>query len=119
MRLNPRDFGIYETYQSLAVACFVTKRYADGIDWASRALRERPQMIQAQTQVVLGFVGVGEIGKAKAMFETLQKVASAEYVRRRLEGTWVFGRSEHRRRATTFLRIAAALEDPSAAEALR
>jgi tetratricopeptide (TPR) repeat protein len=119
MRLNPRDSHKDQTYQSLATACFAAKRYADGIDWASRALRERPQMIQAHTHVVLDFVGLGEIGKAKARFETLQKMASAEFLRGWLEGTWVFGRSEDRRRATIFLRIAAGLEDPSAAEALR
>ena len=119
MRLNPRDFRIYDTYQGLAAACFVAKRYADGIDWGSRALRARPQMVQAHTQVVLNFIGRGEIGKAKAEFETLQKTAAAEFLRGRLEGSWMFGRSEDRRRATTFLRIAAGLEDPSAADALR
>ena len=107
------------TYNILANACFIAKRYADGIDWASRALRERPQMIQAHGQVVLNFVGLGEIGKAKAMFETYPKMASPEYLRGRLEGTWPFGRAEDRKRATTFLRIAAGLEDPSAAKALR
>ena len=119
MRLNPRDSGVYETYQCLTTACFAAKRYANGIDWASRALREMPQLLQARLLVVLHFVGLGEIGKAKDMFETLQKMASAEFLRRRLEGTWVFGRSDDRRRATTFLRIAASLEDPSAADALR
>ena len=119
MRLNPRNFAIYETYTNLATACFVTKRYADGIDWASRALRERPQTITAYGLVVLNFVGHGEIGKAKAMFETLQKMTPAELLRSRLEGTSLFGRSEDRRRATTFLRIAAGLEYPSAADALR
>src|SRR5262249_27976591 len=119
LRLNPRDSHIYQTYVTLAIPCFVAKRYTDGIDWASRALRERPEMMQAHTNAVLNLVGLGEIGKAKAMFETLQKVASAEYLRSRLEGTSVFGRSEDRRRSTTFLRIAAGLEDPSAADALR
>ena len=76
-------------------------------------------MLPAHIYLVLDLVGVGEIGKAKAMFETLQKVASPEFLRPRLEGTWHFGRSEDRRRATTFLRIAAGLEDPGAAEALR
>jgi adenylate cyclase len=120
LRLNPRDSRSYMTYNVLANACFIAKRYADGIDWASRALRERPQMLGAHAYAVLNLVGLGEIGKAKAMFETLQKVASAtEFLRRRLEGTSPFGRPEDRRRATTFLRIAAGLEDPSAAEALR
>jgi TolB-like protein/Tfp pilus assembly protein PilF len=119
MRLNPRDSHSHSTYQTVAMACFCAKRYADGFEWASRALRDRPQMIQAHTHVVLDLVGIGEISKAKAMFETLQKVASAEFLRSRLEGTWAFGRSEDRRRASTFLRIAAGLEDPGAAEALR
>jgi TolB-like protein/Flp pilus assembly protein TadD len=119
MRLNPRDTRSYTTHQLLANLCFIAKRYADCIDWASRALRERPQMIQAHTHVVLGFIGVGEVDKAKAMFETLQKVASAEFLRSRLEGAWPFGQAEDRKRATTFLRIAAGLEDPSAAEAVR
>src|SRR5262249_51921816 len=38
MRLNPRDSRSYSTYGLLAAACFVAQRYADGIDWASRAL---------------------------------------------------------------------------------
>jgi tetratricopeptide (TPR) repeat protein len=120
MRLNPRETRLFFTYTMLASACFCGKRYTDGIDSASRALRDRPQMVAAHTQVVLHLVGMGEIGKAKAMFETLQKGASAQYLRSRLEGdSWAFGRSEDRKRATTFLRIAAGLEDPSAAEALR
>jgi adenylate cyclase len=119
LRLNPRDPRSYMTHGVLASACFIAKRYADAIAWASRALRERPQLVPAHIYVVLDLVGLGEIGKAKAAFETLQKVASAEFMRRGLEGTWPFGRPEDRRRATTFLRIAAGLEDPSAADALR
>jgi adenylate cyclase len=119
LRLNPRDSRSYMTYNYLANAYFVAKRYADAIDWASRALRERPQLVPAHTYLMLDLVGLGEIGKAKASFETLQKLASAEYLRSRLEGTLAFGRSEDRKRATTFLRIAAGLEDPSAADALR
>jgi tetratricopeptide (TPR) repeat protein len=118
MRLNPRDSHSHHTHNTLATACFGAKRYAEGIDWSSRALRERPNMISAHSIVMLNFVGAGEIGKAKAMFETLQKLAP-EYVRSRLEGTWGYGRSADRTRATTFLRIAAGLEDPSSAAALR
>jgi TolB-like protein/Flp pilus assembly protein TadD len=115
-RLNPRNPRSYTTYRDLGVACFVAKRYAESIDWASRALRERPSNIQSHINIVLDFVGLGEIGKAKAMFETLRKVASPELLRSRLEGMWAFGRSEDRGRATIFLRVAAGLEDPSAAD---
>jgi adenylate cyclase len=119
LRLNPRDPQSHITYSTLAFASFAAKQYAEGMDWASRALNDRPQMVQAHTNLVGCLVGVGEIDKARATFEALQKVASAEWVTSRLEGTWSYSRPEDRMRATTFLRIAAGLEDPSAADALR
>jgi TolB-like protein len=119
MRLNPRNPRSCTIYSDLGAACFIAKRYAESIDWASRALRESPTMIQSHAHLVLDFVGLGEIGKAKAMLEAFRKVASPELVRGRLEGKWAFGRSEDRRRATIFLRIAAGLEDPSAADEVR
>ena len=119
MRLSPLDPRSYTIYADLGGACFIAKRYAESVDWASRALQERPSMLQAHTHVTLAFLGLGEIGKAKAAFEALQKLASPESLRSRLEGTWAFGRSEDRRRATIFLRIAAGFEDPSAADAVR
>jgi len=119
MRLSPRSPRSYEIYSDMGAACFIAKRYAESIDWASRALRERPSMVRPRFHVVLDFVGLGEIGKAKAMFETLQKIASPELLRGGLEGMWAFGRAEDRRRATTFLRIASGLEDPGAAVSVR
>ena len=119
MRLNPRNPRSYTIYHDLGVACFIAKRYADGIDWASRALRERPSMVSSHFHVVLNLVGLGKIGEAKAMFEALQRVASSEVLSGRLEGSWALGRSEDRRRATIFLRVAAGLEDPSTADEVR
>lgn len=46
-------------------------------------------------------------------------MSGAELVEARLAGQWTFSNPDLVRRATTFLRIAASLEDPSAAEALR
>jgi tetratricopeptide (TPR) repeat protein len=119
MRLSPRDPRSHITDVVLAHACFGAKQYADGIAWASRALNDRPKMLQAYNSLAMCFVGIGEIDKAKKAFRALEKVASPEYVRSRLEGLSILARTEDRRRAQTFLRIAAGLEDPSAAEALR
>jgi adenylate cyclase len=44
---------------------------------------------------------------------------SPQYFRIRLEGASLYARPEDRARQHTFLRIAAGLEDPSAAKALR
>lgn len=104
----------------LGSACFGAKQYAEGVKWASRALNDRPKFVQAHSTLAACLVGVGEIDKAKATFEALQKVASPEFLRIRLEeGSSTFARPEDRIRLWTFLRIAAGLEDPSAANALR
>src|SRR5262245_25356535 len=119
LRLNPRDPRSHDTYNVLAYASFIAKRYEQGIDWASRAVNDRPQMVQAHTNLAVCLVGTGDIERAKTTFGALQKVASQEWVSSRLGGTWSYARPEDRRRATTFLRIAAGLEHPSAAEPLR
>ena len=119
LRLNPRDPRSHDTYNVLAFASFSAKQYDQGVNWASRAVSDRPQMVHAHANLAVCLVGVGEIDTARITFEALQKVAPEEWVRSRLEGAWSYARPEDRRRATTFLRIAAGLEDPSAADALR
>ena len=118
LRLDPRDTFSHGTFILLAFATFGAKRYAESIGWASRALNSMPGMIQAHVTKIVGLVGTGEIDKAKTAFQALQKLAP-EFVRSRLGGTSLYGRAEDHARFQTFLRIAAGLEDPSAADALR
>ena len=94
------------------------KQYAEGIGWASRALNDRPGMIQPHLHLATCLIGTGEIDKARAAFARGQRVAP-EYFKSRLEGTSLYARPEDRIRQQTFLRIAAGLEDPSTADALR
>jgi tetratricopeptide (TPR) repeat protein len=118
LRLNPRDSRSYETYHLLGWASLAAKQYAEGIGWELRALNEKPGMLQPRTVLANCYVGLNEINKARAAFGVLQDL-SPEYVKTRLQGTWWFGRPEDSKRAATFFRIAAGLEDPSAAEGLR
>jgi adenylate cyclase len=118
MRLNPRQPRSHLNYSRLAVASFGAKQYGEGVRWASRALGDMPRHLAAHLLLATCLVGAGEIDKAKAAFATGQRLGP-EYFRSRLEGTSVYARSEDRTRSITFLRIAAGLEDPSAAEALR
>jgi adenylate cyclase len=118
LRLNPSDLRSYDTYHMLGFANFGAKQYADGIGWEARALNDKPEMVQPHLVLAICYVGANEIAKARAMLATAQKLAP-EYVKSRLKGTWAYARPEVIKRATTFLRIAAGLEDPNAAEALR
>jgi tetratricopeptide (TPR) repeat protein len=118
LRLSPRDPRSYDIYHLLAFASFGAKQYAEGISWASRVLSDQPEMIQPHVTLTTCFVGANEIAKARAVFAAAQRLAP-EYLKTRLEGKWMYARPEDRKRGHTFLRIAAGLEDPSAAEALR
>jgi adenylate cyclase len=120
LRLTPRDPYSFLTYNHLALASFGAKLFAEGIDWAARALNEMPSYLSANYNRVLCLVGTGEVDKAKAAFISAHGLAP-EYFRARLGGTSfpVFARPEDRQRAIIFLRVAAGLDDPSAADALR
>ena len=118
MRLNPRDPRSFMTYSVLAYASFGAKQYAEGIRWASRAINDRPTLVMPHVSLTCCLVGAGESDKAKAAFAVGQKLAP-EHFKIRLEGTSTYARPEDRARQCTFLRIAAGLEDPSAADALR
>jgi tetratricopeptide (TPR) repeat protein len=119
LRLSPRDSRSYEIHHLMGVASFVGKQYREGIQWALRAVNDKPEMLQPRNNLVTCYVGANEISKARDAFAAAQTLAP-EYVKSRLEeGAWWFGRSEDRKRASTFFRIAAGMEDPNAAEALR
>jgi adenylate cyclase len=119
LRLSPRDYRSYITYVMLARASFSAKQYAEGIGWASRAINDKPTVVMPHASLTCCLVGAGQIDKARAAFEMMQKVAPAEWVRSRVEGSSEYLRPADRARHRTFLRIAAGLEDPSAADAVR
>ena len=118
LRLNPRDPRIYATHSHLGFACFAAGRYAEGIDWNLRAVSAAPDKPVPRAYLAACFVGAGEIDKAKAAFAIGQQRAPG-FFKARLEGSAALARRKDRNRFQTFLRIAAGLEDPSAAEPLR
>jgi hypothetical protein len=118
LRLNPRDSRSHDTYHMLGFASFGAKQYAEGISWELRALNDKPGMIQPLITLALCYVGTNEITKARAVFAEGQRRAPG-FINRRLEGNSFRARLDDRQRDLTFLRIAAGLEDPAAADALR
>jgi tetratricopeptide (TPR) repeat protein len=118
LRLSPRDPSRHLILNVLGWAHFAAGDYAQGTDCAQRAIGEAPSMPPPHLCLVVNWIGMAEIARAKTEFQVLRTLAP-ELVETRLAGQWLSSNPEFRRRATTFLRIAAGLEDPSAAEALR
>ena len=53
--------------------------------WASRALNDKPEMIQPHVVLANCYVGANEIAKARAVFAAGQRLAP-EFFKSRLEG---------------------------------
>lgn len=118
LRVSPRDPVIYNAYTVLAVAYFVTRDYDDSLRYALLAIREAPNSPGPYLSAVLAHVGIGDMNSAKAALETARGIAP-QYVQSRLHGDIPWRKAEDRQRQMTFLRIAAGLEGPSAADAFR
>ncbi|GEP59881.1 adenylate/guanylate cyclase domain-containing protein [Reyranella soli] len=118
LRLNPRQSRNHMAYNLMAYASFGAKKYREGVEWASRALNHMPSYAPAYIHYVVCLVGSGDVAKARVAFDS-GKALAPEYFRSRLDSASSYAREEDSKRATTFLRISAGLEDPSAAEALR
>jgi len=118
LRLNPRDPRRASVHAAMMVAAFSARDYAATLHWALQSASERPNVVQNHMFAAQAYVGLDELDKARAALETAMKLG-AEFVRVRLEGWSVYAKAEDRRRQITFLRIAASLEDPGAADSLR
>jgi adenylate cyclase len=118
MRLNPRDPQRFNSYMLLSAAYLFTGDYSRGVESARLGLADAPGLPQAHGHLAMNYVGLGEIAGAKDAFSEARRLGPG-WAERGLSGGFVYRKPEHLRRATTFLRIAAGLEDPSAADALR
>jgi Tfp pilus assembly protein PilF len=80
-------------------------------------IREAPGVAPLYTHLAMNYVGLGEIANARAALDEATRIAPGQ-VERSL-ARFMYRKQEHQRRGTTFLRIAAGLADPTAADALR
>jgi tetratricopeptide (TPR) repeat protein len=118
LRVNPRDPNAPMTHSKLAYAYFAAREYRKGLEWAMRAKNGAPGHSSAHQNMAVLLVGLGEIDRAKESLE-IARGLEPKFMSHRLKARPADRGSELRHRYDTFLRIAAGLEDPGAADALR
>jgi adenylate cyclase len=118
MRLNPRNPLRFNSHLQLSMCHLLTGDYRRVVDYARLGIADAPGVPQLHGHLAMNLVGLGDIAAAKGACAEARRLAPA-WVERCLAGRIVYRKPEHLRRATTFLRIAAGLEDPGAADALR
>jgi len=102
----------------LATVSLFAGEYSKGVEYALLGIADAPQMPALHGYLAMNLIGLGDVERAKEAFDKERRIAPA-WVKRILEGGSMFGKPEHRRRILNFLRIAAGLEDASAADVLR
>ena len=118
IRRSPRDPNFYLFNSCRALACFALKDHARGLSHALSSVHDAPNAVTAQMSLVLVAAGAGDVALALAAFEALRGL-SPIYANRVLTTAPPFRLPDDRKRFTLAFRIAAGLEDPSAAAALR
>jgi tetratricopeptide (TPR) repeat protein len=118
LRISPRDPLRPYLRHNLAIASFAARRYSEAIEHARRGTAEALELSPLQAWLAASYVGLGQYDHARSALAAARQ-AGPEYVERLLAGNLTAHNSDLRARVTTFMRIAAGLEDPKAADALR
>ena len=95
---------------------FITADYGSACDAAFSAVQQRPQAATPYLILTIARIGVGDLDGATSAFEQLETLAP-EMTAARLKGAWLSPKENYRRRAQTFLRVAAGLAPMSEAVA--
>ncbi|MBI2753975.1 MAG: winged helix-turn-helix domain-containing protein [Betaproteobacteria bacterium] len=118
LRSAPRQPLRYTARTNLAIAYSLAKDFSQTVKYALLAANEAPSFALAHLMLAIGYVGLGDIENAGGALKNARSLAP-EYVESRLNGTVPYRNLRDRQQFTTFLRIAAGLEDPSAADTFR
>ena len=118
LRLSPRDALRWSFLNSLAWAHFSAGDYASAADSALQSIGEAPRFYPPHLCLVVSWVGLGETALATSEFRVVRDLAP-QVVAARIDGHWNISDAGLAQRRTAYLRIAAGLEDSSAANALR
>ena len=119
-RSNPRDPWTYMVDNVRAICHFLAKDYRASIACAVASNSAVPGLPQADLFIALSSVGLRDLAGAREALERARRLAPT-YMQVRLDDTVSFRyrMQADRDRARTFLRVAAGLEPPEAAEAFR
>ena len=76
-RFSPVDPSVAELYTAMGFPCFFTGRYEEAIDWADRALRERPNWAPAYWLKLAALASTDDAGEElRQTIERLQAVSA-------------------------------------------
>jgi len=111
IRMSPQDpFNFYFVYFA-AVAHYTAERYAEAVSNARRVLRERANFFPARRLLAACYVGLGQVGQARAAISELLRLQPNSSIKRDAYGYVAFARSSDQERFVAALREAGLPEE--------
>ena len=118
LRLSPSDPARPNFLYLLAAAYTALGDYANGLAYSQASLAESPGTPGRYVAIAVNYVGLGDIEAAQLAYSEAKHLAPA-LVEARLAGHWMSSSPRYLARVHTFFKIAAGLESPAVAAALR
>ena len=119
LRVSPLDPLRPWIHANLAMAHFCNTDYQEALEYALLGASEAPDYATLHIHIAILRVAMGDVERGKKAFEVASRLAP-ELIKARLSGRPTFFRNpENQQRYTTFIRIAAGIEDLGVADAVR
>ena len=119
LRVSPLDPMRPWIHSNLASAHFCKKEYQKALEYALLGASEAPDWAICHVYIANAHIGLGNVEKGKEAFKVATNLAPEMMESRLSGGVTLYRNPEMQHRYTTFIRIAAGLEDPGMADALR
>jgi adenylate cyclase len=111
IRMSPRDPFNFSYLHFAGIAYFAAERYAEGVAYEERALRERPNVSPALRCLAACYVGLGQMDKARGAIAEVLRLVPESSVKRDVYGQVAYARASDRERFAAALRKAGLPEE--------
>ena len=109
MRLDPLDTRVFLTHSAMAFAHFIAGRDQEAAEWATMALRTKPNWMPALRVAIASYAMQGRADEAKAALRSYEQVDPNVSIRK-ICGHYPFRRQEDKQRLVEALRKAGVCE---------
>ena len=106
MRMSPQDPFNSSYLYFAAVAHYSSERYAEAVEYAQRALRERPNMLTARRLLAACYVALDRLDDARGIISEVLRLQPSSSIKRDAYGYSVYARSRDQERYVEGLRKA-------------
>ena len=75
LQLSPKDPGLVYVFHGMALAHFAAQRYEEAVDWAKRAISQKPDFAFIYRTLATTYAHLGQLEEARAALDDAERLA--------------------------------------------